>query len=212
MRWVVVAVAVLLGGCLQAEQPSATEPTATTEPTPERESGSSHDERRLVATSPGIEVYVVPFMVESAGPKGAPGFQAQQEVPADDNVTALVVELEWTGAFDLDPYLSRTDLPGCLATPTGCAESFTAHYLDEGDDGNYWNKGGRFGSPDSPASIQVSTEAYHSYDCAAEGCAWQARVQAKEAAVDVSGVLYVSVFRGVEIPAGYTAIGTVPVA
>lgn len=166
----------------------------------------------LPRPTPGVVVQVVPFHVDSAGPKGFPGFQAAEPIDGNETVTALLVELEWTGQYDLDLYLARTDQGGCLATPTGCAESAAAHYADEGHDGNYWNKAGRFGAPDSPARVEVPAAAYAAYDCAVVGCPWEARVQAKEGAMDVDGVLYVSVFFGQDIPAGYTAVGTPPPA
>jgi hypothetical protein len=216
MRAPLLALLVLLAGCLDGDTEAVGGEPAV--PPPPASPGPAPDE---VVASPGqvvdtdaepLVVVRLPFTKSLDGAKSSVGSGQEDAVLYADltNATALVLELRWDSAvYDLDPTLILSD--GC--DEAGPPEEFAAcmpsaainHWLVEGDDGNYWVKDGSLGDPDSPVRLEIGRVALAGYGCGI-GCSAMARVIAKDLAVDVSGELVLSVFRGIDVPAGYSAL------
>ena len=216
----------LLAGCLgptsgpsAAQEPGAPTDDASLESPPstddEAQPSSGAPERKgrvgagILGPAP-IEVLRMPFHITVQGGKSTLANVIEEDPYLDlapTGATALVLELAWdSDVFDLDPNLIFDGGCPLLEDPVGCtASGGAAHWVDEGDDGNYWVKGGSTGAPDSPVRLEVGAEALTAYGCD-EGCSAFARAIVKDVAVEVTGELVVSVFRGVPVPDGYSAL------
>lgn len=178
-------------------------------PAPEGERRTSLDSEQVAP----IEVHSMPFHLDVDGGKSTVANLLQPDPRLDldlSGATAVILELAWdSDVFDLDPWLIFLD--GCsegedLQAMVDCTPSEAEdHWLGEDDDGNYWVKDGSIGAPDSPVRLEITQAALQAFGC--EGsCSAFARAIVKEAAVDVDGELVVSVFRGVPVPDGYSAL------
>lgn len=215
-----LAVLLLLAGCLGGPR-APTDPSAGGQvPAPEPEGrqapGADAEALRngaLLSTDPpAIEVLLLPFTITLDGGKSLVAGVADEDPRLDfgaTGATAMVVELAWTGGpFDLDLHLLfDDDCPegGELGEFAACmAPEAEDHWLEEGDDGNYWVKAGGPAAPDSPIYLVIGAEALAAYGCA-EDCGGFARAISKDVAAGVDGELVVSIFRGEPVPDGYTA-------
>ncbi len=169
-----------------------------------------------------IIVYGRSFYLEAASPlrHPIPGTSyefSSQHFNTTPDATAIVVEVAWNDTFqDLDAELKfeedipcHTGFPSATCTvldPTGHPQALVNHWLGQ-DVGQFKNDGGSLGAPDNPSRIIVEGDdlRHLSYYCE-EICEWYTSADNKGPFIDLDWHLYISIFYGVEIPDGYTAI------
>ncbi len=199
-----VSAVVLLSGCTTSTPQPLNAEDASVSPSNELEVVLHHKKFHIDAASPfGHTVPNQTFIT--------PYFNATPDA------MAILVEVAWNDTFqDLDAELKfkedipcHTGFPSAACTvldPTGHPQALVNNWLGQ-DVGQFKNRDGLPGAPDSPSRILVERDTLRILGAyCEENCTWFPSLENKGPFVDLEFHLFVSVFYGQAPPPGYTAI------
>jgi hypothetical protein len=201
----VMALALLLAGCLAA--PAPTQPGTAGVRLPPADGGRAF----ATAQGAGILFHIAGRMGVEAESKVAGFFSpgtanTTLQFQVHSGATGIVAELAWPdAASDLDLQLFSPSFCPRITQPTCPVNGYFGNTTGTG---TWRNEGGSVGHGDSPARLRLG-QAEVAASCPAEACRWQLAAWAKLTA-GTSFDLYATVFYGGAPPANYTAVPSAP--